>query len=289
MQKKANQPKKTNLYVNNLNFSLKWHERLQKEVINRNGLSFPTEIWNELYLERTDCKHVNAMEEVNCDNPNTAIILLGYSCMGKTSFLNQFLLKHVNYEGYGCDQLEMAAILKFIETGNGATDIDINKLDEEGRYLLGERMKECIKKHKNIIIDGQFMNVNVRGALIKTLRKLGYKTIIIASFLKLPKEKRKVIMEKRALEDTYYEVNGSVMSNIEYAHSRIESMGNDMSQKLKEIMSIKEWKATVAYKRNLVELMENIELEYNSSGLPFQAYNGLLDYGVDYYVDLKFD
>ena len=107
-----------------------------------------------------------------------AIILLGQSCTGKSSFAKEFIKSHPEYEYLSLDDCALKELL----STNVIHCYDFNILNNSlGFKEFGSRLESG----KNLIIDGCWLHINVRSALLKTLRELGYVTCAF-SFFNIP-------------------------------------------------------------------------------------------------------
>ena len=122
--------------------------------------------------------------ELQKDRKN-AIVLVGPSCSGKTTFAKKFVEEHEEFVLVSIDKCAAEDIKELdqytlFEMAFGLSEIST---DDLGNRRFGQMLEAG---HKNIIIDGSWMHVNSRGALFKTLDDMNYHTII---FLILPDHK----------------------------------------------------------------------------------------------------
>ena len=124
-----------------------------------------------------------------------AIVLLGQSCCGKTSFADSFVEEHPEFKVLSMDECAH----RHIQT---LTIDDLNLLskifgetvaDHLGNTIFGNE----IANGEKLIIDGCWLHVNARSALLKTLHAFGYH-ICIFSFLTIPKDAFEVRVVHRA-------------------------------------------------------------------------------------------
>lgn len=89
-----------------------------------------------------------------------AIILVGQSCIGKTTFAREFIKAHPVWTYISMDE---------------CTDFSKPEDEFSGVDIFGKKLE---KGYPNILIDGGWLYITARGALLKTLEELGYHTCI---------------------------------------------------------------------------------------------------------------
>lgn len=112
------------------------------------------------------------------DSDKNAIILVGPSCAGKTTAALEFVKLYkdfviVSMDKCAAEELEGMNEVDLFNMRFEADDLTRSKL---GNRRFGQMLEAG---HKNIIVDGNWMHINARGALLKTLDSEGYKTTII--------------------------------------------------------------------------------------------------------------
>ena len=273
-----------NQYSKNIEMSYIWFDKLQRAVINNAADKFPYKVWYELFKKQTKCKMIASESELHLENcKRTAIILMGLSGYGKTTYARDFVEKHPSFKACLFDEIMAESILDYIKKGITIT----GKIgDALGVSKFGNILEMHGKAANNIIIDGQFVYCNVRGALIKTLRELGYKNIIIFNFLKMPKEKVIERFEYRAMEESMYKEMSKRMSNLELAEFRFSMFGKDTKQMLTHLKQVEEWKQSDVYKKEFDDSSAYLKYEIIDSGMPFKNKYNLFTSGVDKFMDI---
>lgn len=111
------------------------------------------------------------------EDQKNAIILVGPSCCGKTTYARRFVKEHKDFVLVSMDKCAAEDMSGYSEFSLIAMAFGLQgkSPDDLGNRRFG-RMLEA--GHKNIIIDGNWMHVNSRGALLKTLQELNYHTSI---------------------------------------------------------------------------------------------------------------
>ncbi len=104
-------------------------------------------------------------------NSKNALILVGQSCVGKTTFAQGFLKKHPDFT---LVSMERCVGTELKSMAQEKTNHDINA-DTIGNHSFGLELEA---NHQNIIVDGNWLHMNSRGALLKTLYDLNYRTCI---------------------------------------------------------------------------------------------------------------
>ncbi len=122
----------------------------------------------------------------------TAIVLLGLSVTGKTTFAN--MLKKQN---------DFLTIVSMDDCARRLYQFGI--MDEElnntaSVQVFGEQLEHYSKINQPIIVDGLWVNIYPRIALFKTLRKIGYEICVIDFITNYDSEAHKDKMMKRALD-----------------------------------------------------------------------------------------
>lgn len=103
--------------------------------------------------------------EYKCDfSGQEAIIVLGYSGNGKTTWIKKFRRDNPGYEVVSFDEIVRRLTL---EHGN---NVNSNMIVKE----IGEEIERLSDSNSNIIFDGRFLNIFTRAALTQTLHSYGY-------------------------------------------------------------------------------------------------------------------
>ena len=84
-----------NLYARNIKQSYEWFSKLQQA----SRYAFPMHIWNQLYDKNIKGKDIKTIEELDLTTAKrTAIILVGLSGCGKSSYAYDFIKKYPNFK-----------------------------------------------------------------------------------------------------------------------------------------------------------------------------------------------
>lgn len=114
------------------------------------------------YLELVDDVK-NNMVPFPEETVGNAVIVLGFSGNGKSTWIKSFIEKEKEYVVVSMDEI-VSHLSKFIK-GFSQTDII---------EAFGKVLDHYSSEGKNIIIDGNFLNILTRTALTDTLRELKY-------------------------------------------------------------------------------------------------------------------
>lgn len=111
----------------------------------------------------------NVMVE-KCEEPKTnAVILFGFSGNGKTTYIEDFIKYNPDYVVASMDEV-VNELHK--ELNRKITPREITK-------AFGEEVDVLCKAGKNIIFDGNFLNLLTRSALADTLKLYGYQVNLV--------------------------------------------------------------------------------------------------------------
>lgn len=106
-----------------------------------------------------------------------AIVLLGPSCCGKTTFGKEFVKQRPFFQFMSMDKCAIEEMENMTEEEMALMMMGLGSKtsDDMGNRRFGQMLE---KGHNNIIIDGGWTDVNSRGALLHTLEDLEYNTCI---------------------------------------------------------------------------------------------------------------
>lgn len=111
------------------------------------------------------CRVVYENLEVEGDySLGDAILVLGYSGNGKTTWINQFLKLHPEYRCVSMDEVGK----KLLQEGKNVNNPYL-MVEEFGREI-----DACARSKTPIILDGRFLNLLTRCCLSQTLHSYGY-------------------------------------------------------------------------------------------------------------------
>ena len=148
-----------NIYLRNFKFFEEYVKDLNSQVD-----SFQ-KLFEMVYLDYP-CRGITIKDP---DFKNmSAVIVIGYSGSGKTTFINEFCKKNRFFESISMDDTYKEVLKSKSRTS-----------DMEVITVFGKKLECSANSRSNIIIDGLWLNVFTRMALLKTLKELGYTTYIV--------------------------------------------------------------------------------------------------------------
>lgn len=99
----------------------------------------------------------------------TAVVLVGVSTCGKSTFAKKFMKAHKGFNYISFDECTFEAEAEVNYSGENVNGRVLELLDEKfERY-----------KRSNILVDGLVVSIERRAALMKTLQEMGYKIYVI--------------------------------------------------------------------------------------------------------------
>lgn len=268
------------IYAKEILESYEWFNRLKEKSVANEGLSL--EIWSEMFPmsepepeQLLSEKHLQKLEQKH------AVILLGLSCTGKTTYATKFLKRHPQYEFCSMDEVEtkiMFLLLKKFENNIPMHPLQIMKLlDAYGIQEFGKMLEDNAKKNVNILVDGEFVTPNARGALIRTLRRLGYR-IVIFDFTTISGNLWRDMIKARTLLSLEFSDRSAECSLEEKKAIREQLYTNCLT--IKAELS-KKWEETQEFKAEYEKDLKETENEVDQSLLLLQKLHNLLYQGAD--------
>ena len=208
----------------------------------------------------------------------SAVVLLGMSCMGKTTYANSFIKKYPEFTLCSFDNYAIKFIAAAIFTNT----------DEYAIHEFGKALDEYLSAGKKVIIDGQYVNVVSRSALFNTLQNAGY-TIYVISFLNMPKEIIEERMASRAVDNTVSDLLYKMPDFNPDPGKKIYGLSIDDYAKhvgIPKKKALNFIKSKSAYRDYLGKEYSLRVNELIDSNVIFQVNQDAFIYGCDYYYDL---
>ena len=209
-----------------------------------------------------------------------AIVMVGKSCCGKTTFAEKFVKKHPEFKIVSMDKCA------FEEMSSLNRNELILLLYTRGVEEMGlSSFSKHLERGKQVIIDGGWMHLNSRIALIKTLRELGY-TITILDFLGIPEAEYQKRVEGRALQN--------IATDLLKIDMLIHPYGYDFVQAFASKYHITKSEAEVklrshpSFREVLSKLVEDLKQEESEVILDVQIKYGWLAFGADFIYQINF-
>lgn len=257
-----------NIYTNALRMSFEWHNSVCGKIMQSNDWDrmFPTKRAKKIKRDEFDFSNARS----------TAVILLGFSSCGKTTYAHEFASKY-GYEIVSYD-IAIANVMKSYIDNRTPTTYEM--MDHLGSYEFGNILEKAKRAKKNVVIDGLYVTPNARGALLKTLRQIGYKNIVCISFINIPDD----IVEQRiksrsialAMQEEADEINEFVSMAMHVVSGR--HVNSDKP--------VEYWLQTEAYRNYYEELRKDYDEEPYRCSYFAQVEYGILERGFDYFIDL---
>lgn len=160
----------------------KYLKKSYRDVEEHTGQTMSIKEVSEVFFPQKVAKQILKYKPKK-ENKN-AIVLLGPSCSGKTTFGKDFVQKRSFFQFVSMDMCAIEEMENMTETEMTLMMLGIGSKspDDMGNRRFGQMLE---KGHRNIVIDGGWTDVNSRGALLHTLEDLEYNTCI---FLFTPSE-----------------------------------------------------------------------------------------------------
>lgn len=273
---------KSNYYSKAIESSYSWFEKFKKEslcTIDRGIISIKT--WGELFDLERKTTYISKSSLNKVFTKNTAIVILGFSCSGKTTLAMNLQKKYPSAQLICFDYIG----LKVLKENLNNLNISEENLDNQMAYLMGEKIEAAATQNTPLIIEGQYVYSNARGALFKTLRNYGYNKIILLSTLNIDPATFTKILDSRITDTIYWDNLKNKVSKQDFIKKQMELYGTDISRLKYSKMNQEQIRNTLEYKINEYHLKEHIQLEIMETMYPIQIEYNLLSSGADYFCD----
>lgn len=201
-----------------------------------------------------------------------AIVLIGLSCTGKSTYAKKFVVEHPDFEYLSMDDCALTELAKtgVIMCLDG--DIRNNTL---GNQEFGER----IEKGQNLIIDGGWVHINSRSALLKTLKEFGYR-VCACVFTNITRQELIRNVEARITSQMAYEM---LKKKPEYANKNWVEVYRKESKLSREV-AVRSIRSTAKYRRRLIEEINVLAAEKEETDYMMQLETGLIIIGFDAFM-----
>ena len=201
-----------------------------------------------------------------------AIIMVGPSCTGKSTYARNFIKKHPDFEYLSMDDCALEELKRTNIIFCFGNDIRANTL---GNKEFGER----IEKGRNLIIDGGWLHINSRSALLKTLKHYGY-NVCACVFNKITYEEHVRNIEARVMGHLAYEMLKNKQEFCDKDWVAVYQEENKISrEKAIEII-----RRSPDYQKKIVQEINILVDEKNESGYLMQVESGLIVAGFDSFM-----
>lgn len=201
-----------------------------------------------------------------------AIVLVGASCTGKSTYAKNFIKTHPDFEYLSLDD----CALKELNRTHLIVCFDDNIMNNTlGNREFGER----IEKGQNLIIDGGWAYINSRSALLKTLKHYGYNVCAFV-FCSITNEEFIRNVEARVIGNLAYEM---LKNKPEYCNKDWLAVYQEES-KLSREKAIATIRGSSDYQKRLIEEINILMDEKRESSYLEQVESGLIVAGFDSFV-----
>jgi len=261
-----------------------FEKELKKSVKTFNRV-YGQELTEKILIQFFPDKHPVHVDELRIKpDVKNAIILLGLSSCGKTTYGKEFCEHNPTFTFVSMDECGIRDLEPMSEHQRNEYLENPDLHYQLGNNRFGRMLAKANAKGKSMVIDGNWIHMNARGALLKTLEQYGYYTTIM-SMLKIPEP----IYESRKHKRVLNRVSKNIM-NI----SSLDYYDKDYVQVFAEKNDIPYFTAKKMIESipffSLEEYMFSIEIETEKSDANYfgQLLNSLLpfEFGADAFFDV---
>ncbi len=260
-----------NIYIQ----MLKKVEELRKEQLKKDSVTVD-DLVRMFY--KTETKEVKLDEFEITDD--TAIVLLGPSVYGKSTFAKQIMEQDLGLAYCSVDDCSREL------THWGIMNMSN---DEYSVRMFGNLLKAAREKRQPVLVDGLWLNIYTRAALFKTLRILGYTKICVIDFISnYDGEMHQQYMMWRALDLYAWQILVDVkkVRNARIADEMFDNARNDLAKyygiSVEDL--INKLAVRDGYVKTLKEVHADTVAEMETSFIDIQQQYGLFKAGVDWYI-----
>lgn len=265
------------LYEKNLEDSFKRFEELYGKPVNGKTIL-------EQFFPHKIAKYVDKLELVS--GRKTAIILLGESCCGKSTFAQEFIIKNPNFRLISMDDCAIQDISEMDEEQRIVYMVSCMENADKTLELGNARFGKMIETGEDVIIDGGWLHFNARGALLKTLAQLGFYTCIF-SFLSIPRDLLEERMQMRAVESAAECIcKMEDKADLHLSRQAIQLCADEWNVSPKR--AINKIRKSVEYKLELETILNENKREMKDSMLWMQMVEFIFLFGADDFFAVSF-
>ena len=201
-----------------------------------------------------------------------AVVLIGPSCVGKSTYARNFIKMYPEFEYLSMDDCALKELKRTNIIFCFGNDLWSNTL---GNKEFGER----IERGRNLIIDGGWLHINSRSALLKTLKHYGY-NVCACIFDNITIEEHARNVEARVLGHLAFEMLKSQQEFCDKDWIVVYQEENKLSrEKAIEIL-----RSSPDYQNKMIQEINILLEEKNDSGYLMQIESGLILAGFDSFM-----
>ena len=214
-------------------------------------------------------------------NQKSAVVVVGVSCIGKSTYVEKFVMQYPGFEAISYDE---ACYQKEDEIKNGIQNTESKLVEIIEEQILTAR-------DRNIIVDAMCINPASRAALLRFLADLGYEIHLIYFSQAYTEANIKKCIANRAIELTLYQGylvthDVSKMSIREIMAIRKNILEICSEEKEKTVEELQMQTAILnATKSNIAFLTKMYSEELEENKISWQEKRELFMLGADYYYE----
>ena len=256
-----------NLYSNLLAQSFELFEEARQksiELMEQDRFSEIRDCWGKVIDITRTATVVQSYKDFHLESAEkTAVIITGLSCTGKSTVSRLLSNEYPDFDVIRFDEVGM----RLIESNKIMYMLNMELLDTHMIIAMGELMQKAADNNLNLIIEGEYCTLNARGALINTLRKLGYENICIVSTLNVPNEIQKICAEKRSVIYVF----ADQLKPTEKGNFMLRTFYADVFSEIEKATDVKKIRRKPEYKKHIDDIEKQRENEFLTDMIPIQA------------------
>lgn len=276
-----------NLYLKYWNEAKEAFEKIQEEV--------PEDldsISEEIFRTKEKGEIISKFPEVFPEK--TAILVMGLFHTGKTTYINEFLKSH-DFAVIRFDELFQKGLDKAVKRKYRIEPNDAEELaDLHSMNLFGKAIGSNAEAKKSMILEGDWLNMVARAAIVRALKELGYTIYIVSLMDKREEELSKCYQESainmvlsRWMIEEIYEEKGFVPVNEKERIYRSNTAEKAKFFNIDEIELKKRVKSTEDYIKAIMMMRVKHQQETVENAIPLQLETAAFLTGIDFFIYSK--
>ena len=211
----------------------------------------------------------------------TALVLVGTSASGKTTFAKEYVSRNKNWDYLSMDECYEQVC------NEGKTSLE--EADQKMIKEFDRRLAKHKEAKKSILVDGEWIDIRTRAALLKTLSDYGYRICMIlmnpsAETMSKNLRKRALFATAQKVAVSYAKENGIPKDVMFMANNPLEYLSRELKIDTEYLQS---WITTSPAFQIEEEMHFNI-MESEASQIQIQFRDGIMTWGVDTYFIYHF-